>query len=293
MTSPRQEYAALLKARPLSNKYTVKALQVVAETNDHLAAEIAQAIEQTMAAASPEEKEILGSLQGALSQHYKYRFLGERPPSRKRPLESEPRKKERREKESPAAGSEEAFFPYPPEFYLFKLVDKKTYLKSYLAYTKASQPESAEVYAEPTLSREYFVTPRLSLALKMLYAQGMQCKVCGMRFSAADALLAHGELHQRRNQLDKSIVGHIWRPWLLEPKEWGDAQPRLPKVPLYPTLPDETESVLVKGDRDQQCSICKEPFEVVWSDEDENWVFKDALQVRSSPRQLCHKRCII
>ncbi|KAI5189262.1 hypothetical protein NECID01_0457 [Nematocida sp. AWRm77] len=298
MTSALQEYRALLHSRPLSSKYTVKALQIVAETNEHHAQEIVKAIEQAMEEASVQDKEVLAGLLRALSQHYKYAPLtGASTPStkRKKSVKEEPAKKECREKENGSSpqSAEEMFLPYPPEYYLFKMVEKKKYLASYLFYTRTEQTAQEDAETEPSLSREYFIVPRLHTAQKMLYSTGMQCKVCGMRFSTGEALMAHGELHQRRNKMDKSVVGRLSRPWLLEPKEWTDPQPRTPKVSLYTALPDETDNVLVQGDREQKCSICKDPFDIVWSDDEESWVFKDALQVRTSPRQICHKRCVI
>ncbi|KAI5186880.1 hypothetical protein NEHOM01_1769 [Nematocida homosporus] len=318
MRTIAQAYTALLKESSLENKHVLQALQITAETNDHHAIEIADSIQQEAKTAESPRKESLEALLKALSQHHAYSFLAKKSRKRSAP-EPEPIKQAKIDpviSKSPSPPSPSLvtplsppaakpvssnlpsfgslLLPYPPEFFLFKLVDKKTYLESYQYYT-ASKEEDSHHDQLPTLERSYLNVPRLALAQKFLYSTIAQCKVCGMRFDSLEPYTAHADAHQRKSQIDKSLSGGaIWRPWLLEINQWAGEKPQhFPKVSLKESHQDQVDNVPVKGDRDQICTICKDPLEVIWSDNDECWAFKDAILVSSQPtRQICHRKCV-
>ncbi|KAI5172833.1 hypothetical protein NEFER03_1849 [Nematocida sp. LUAm3] len=318
--SASQEFKELLKRASLKNKFAFPALQVIAETNGHYAKDIAHSIEEEIKE-SPEKQEALSSLLELLSSNTMYTFLMK--PQRKRKAspetsskkilkeeriekdsstEQEPPKKPSKEKKKQQTTKNDqipsssvkpsSFYPYPVEFLLFKLTDKKEYLSSFQYYTKSKQEEED---MPPLPIREYLCTPRFELAQKFLYFGPAQCKVCGMRFTALDTYSAHNEAHKRKSQIDRTASEAIYRPWLQRAHEWTGDKQETPKISFQrASFPQSsTENVLVKGDRDQLCTLCKDAFEVIWSDEDESWIFKDAILIRSSPtRQICHRKCV-
>ncbi|OAG29610.1 hypothetical protein NEDG_00743 [Nematocida displodere] len=303
MTRIAREYTDLITRSTLATKYSIRALQAVAETNDHHAKEILQAINGAILSQHPEKKEALKLLLTALQGHPAYAAPQPAPKSRpeKRPHPKEHPENGNTNPENANGNPEnakkkkslpkEGFFPFPPEFLLFKMVDKQAYAESYRYYTKSAHEERTES-TEPLLTRDYLTTPRLPLAVKTLYASSAQCKVCGMRFASIELFSVHDEHHQRRSQIDKKLSGAMWRPWLLEASQWAAAQKKAAPVSLKSMHHGKIENVPVKGDRSQRCTICKDPFEIIWSDEEECWSFKDALVVKTSPtRQICHRRC--
>jgi len=324
MGEAEQEYLSLIKKSQLNNKYAVRALQIVAETNSHHMTEIVRAIEQAEEAAEGEERLAITSLKHTVKKSEEVQDKSVK--SKKRKSSGEKKSKvpkvdeaveidrevdrdmsremgrdksgmERAEVPEEAENEEtphDAFFPYPPEYYLFKMVDKAEYTESYIYYTRVQEKEMEKEVEEsyPELKRSYFIVPRLGQAQKALYSAPMQCKVCGLRFYRVDRYTAHGETHQKKSQIEKTISGDMHRLWMLQKESRGEMEHKAHKKTLAQNLQDETESVPVKGDGDQRCTICKEQLEVTWSDEEECWVFKDALLIRSQPkREICHKKC--
>ncbi|KAI5190707.1 hypothetical protein NEMIN01_1172 [Nematocida minor] len=294
-SAEEQEYSALIRKSTLSNKYAVKALQCVAETNEHSAKDIIRAINSEITTGSDENKEALNSLLRLLAQHPSYHFIREKEPKRRQSTESEPEesvKKRKVEEKEPEQAKAEMFFPYPPEYILFKMVDKSNYKKSYEYYTQGSHSSKlAESEAEPELTRAYLVVPRLEQAVRLLYTAEIQCKVCGMRFDSISQYTTHADMHQKKSQLGRSVEVPMWRAWLLEPGQYSKKEQKI-SVTLKTSVQGKVPTVPVRGDRDQRCTICGDGFDVIWSDENECWSFNDALIIRATPRQISHKRCV-
>ncbi|KAH9387215.1 uncharacterized protein NEMAJ01_2111 [Nematocida major] len=283
-----QEYSALIRKSKLTNKYIIKALKTVAETNNYYAREIVKTIQEEISAASDENKDALLSLLRLLAQNPAYFFIeeGKTPHKKQKHIESVPVKKRKVQVEVEVNIE---FMPYPPEYFLFKLVSKQAYAESYAYYTEGKEKKSLEAELEPQLTREYLATPHLEQAYKLLYTAATQCKVCGMRFDVLSLYKAHAEMHQKKSQIGRSVEAPMWRSWL---QETGAMQEQKVPVKLKASVQEKMPTVPVRGDREQKCTICGDAFEVIWSDESECWSFNDALVIRTSPRQISHRRCV-
>ncbi|EIJ89443.1 hypothetical protein NEPAR06_2168 [Nematocida parisii] len=312
MVEAQQEYSSLIHRCTSMNKYTVKALQVVAETNDQYAQEIVQAINIELSGITNENKEALHSLLQFLGQHPAYSFIkGKEPQKRAESEMAEPEKKRKIQKiensskisvaQEPKISQKEPkisqkkpeiFYPYPPEYFLFKLVDRPAYTASYIYYTEGRTSKQNEQEVLPDLTRDYLVTAHLDQAIKLLYTSAIQCKVCGMRFDSLSVYTAHAEIHQKKTHITRNSSDiSMWQSWLLEPTQWTQTEQKV-SVNLKSTIQEKVSTVPVRGDRDQKCTICGDGFEIIWSDENECWSFNDALVVRTMPREISHKRCV-
>lgn len=287
MASADAEYSSLLQKSTLSNKYRIKALQKVAETNEHRAQEIVQSIKEKIPTETDENKEILLSLLRVLASHDSYSFAEEKEAQKRRLDPQENQTKKQKIEENPKI----RFLPYPPEYFLLKLVSKALYTDSYIYYTEGKDKKSTETELEPQLTREYLVVPHLEQAVKLLYTAATQCKVCGMRFDSLSLYTVHADMHQKKSQIGKSVEIPMWRAWLLEPTEWTKKEKKI-SVTLKSTIQEKVPTVPVRGDRDQRCTICGDTFEIIWSDENECWAFNGALVIRKTPRQISHKKCV-
>ncbi|KAI5160892.1 hypothetical protein NEAUS03_1385 [Nematocida ausubeli] len=300
MAAAQQEYEVLIQKCTLTNKYAVKALQIIAETNDQHAQEIVTAIKAEISKEKEENKEALLSLLSFLGQHPSYSFLKASYPEKRSLSAEEPERKKKRKIEEvpeklpeklPEPEEDTAFLPFPPEYFLFKLVDKATYTASYIYYTEGNTASKTDPDDLPKLTHEYLTTPHLESAIKLLYTSATQCKVCGMRFDSVSAYTAHAEMHQKKSHLVRGSDILTWQGWLMEPVQWTKTETKV-SVNLKPSFQEKVPTVPVRGDRDQKCTICGEAFEVIWSDESECWSFNDALIIRTMPREISHKRCV-
>ncbi|KAI5180560.1 hypothetical protein NEOKW01_0864 [Nematocida sp. AWRm80] len=351
MSDATKEYTKLLKKGTLVNKYRLKALQYVAETNTHYRTEILTAItnhlkivtgkdreeltyllntltgqstqsnqtmqrprtkedkEDTQAEGSEEinnsfnTKEIEGTEETQETQEKEEKEIEEREEANTF-WEQEPERGRRKRvsseenKQAKVQKKENTFFPFPLEYLLFNLISKQEYLETYTYYSQFKINAIDTKIPIPELSREYLITPHLSLAIKLLYSSSTQCKICGIRIQTPAVFKTHMDIHQKRSQIEQTAGGHMYREWLIDLFE-GTTE-RYPvkmtlNIPLHKNKGStKPQTVPVNGQRNQKCSICKDPFEVIWSDEDECWSFKDAILLRESPtRQVCHQKCAI
>lgn len=299
MREVEEEYASLVRKSDLSNKYAVDALKEVAKTNDQFAKDIIRAIKGEMKETSNENKEALLSLLKLLAEEPSYYFIRESPKRKRQPEEasSENSKKRKVSKEEPILSDTSkglSFFPYPLEYFLLKMISKSSYKESYLYYTKepSTNASTPNIYTEePKLTREYLIVPRLQQAIRLLYTADIQCKVCGLRFDSLSLYSAHGDMHQKKSQIGRSVEIPMWRSWLLEPVEWSQKEQKV-SITIKSSVQEQVSTVPVRGDREQKCTICGDGFDVIWSDENECWSFNDAIITRAVPRQISHRRCI-
>ncbi|KAG0441930.1 Pre-mRNA cleavage complex 2 protein Pcf11 [Dictyocoela muelleri] len=126
------------------------------------------------------------------------------------------------------------------------------------------------------------LTKRVELAAKenILY-QPIQCKNCGLRFSDKnkDEFTTHLEEHKRiQRALENTVIS---REYFLTKKE------EKKKIPI-PTITPEINKIVCDG-CDNTCAVCSEKLDVIWDDEIENWIFKNAIEVDGD---FCHRECI-
>lgn len=301
----------LERSKP-ENRHAFKALLIVAETNDHHALELVRAIKTVAKEADPEKKSALGALLHVLSKQQPFmphiKCPKEKPREEKRkdqppPDDGEAHAKRKRKTEDQTAGNKKAEkkggsndpFPYPLEYYLFKLVSTEEYAESARYYmdisTNLKSAREEEQKEKPELTRAYLTAPRLSQAQKVLYGSPFQCKVCALRLNSPEQNRAHNEAHTKKSAF-QNLSGQMWRPWLLDLSQWtSGAQQHV--MTIRDTIEEVQENVPVQGERDKTCAVCHEPFEIAWDDREECWIFLDAILVKKDPaRQICHRRCV-
>ncbi|WVF71472.1 hypothetical protein IAT40_006277 [Kwoniella sp. CBS 6097] len=130
-----------------------------------------------------------------------------------------------------------------------------------------------------------------------------RCKQCGMRFVADDAKFqAHMDWHFRRNRKERESGGRgAHRRWLPRAEEWindttesGPSNSVSSPGKLQPTAATQISAerlaqlrqkwVKVPSDSKKAaavCPVCKEAFKSEWSEEEEEWVWKNAININS------------
>ncbi|WWD17299.1 hypothetical protein CI109_101739 [Kwoniella shandongensis] len=135
-----------------------------------------------------------------------------------------------------------------------------------------------------------------------------RCKQCGMRFPAADAKFdAHMDWHFRRNRKERETAGRgAHRRWLPRAEEWiKDVVEAGPSTLASPSH-QVTASTQVSAERLAQlrqkwvkvpqdtkkaaavCPVCKEAFKGEWSEDEEEWIWKNALNINGT---IYHATC--
>ncbi|KAK4685215.1 hypothetical protein P7C73_g4940, partial [Tremellales sp. Uapishka_1] len=134
-----------------------------------------------------------------------------------------------------------------------------------------------------------------------------RCKQCGMRFPLGDEakLQSHMDWHFRRNRKERESEGRgAHRRWLPRAEEWvtdlpdssPGAGPSSPSKPAAAKLTAEKLASLAKrwvrvpqdARKDKPCPICKEMFKAEWSQEEEEWIFSNAIEVSGN---IYHATC--
>ena len=152
-------------------------------------------------------------------------------------------------------------------------------------------------------------------AISSLYS-GIQCATCGNRFiqhetgssSSTSRYSKHLDWHFRQNKREKDEINKAHsRSWYYSLHEWiqyeelseggengdmtragGDlstmdresnlakSNPNIPRC-----LSESNQTCPATDDIDDSCLICKDPFEIFWNEDKEEWHFKDALRVEN------------
>ncbi|WWC89316.1 uncharacterized protein L201_004237 [Kwoniella dendrophila CBS 6074] len=134
-----------------------------------------------------------------------------------------------------------------------------------------------------------------------------RCKQCGMRFASDDQKFqAHMDWHFRRNRKERESAGRgAHRRWLPRAEEWindtyssNEAGPSTSTLPGSPgktggatTISAERMLQLkqkwAKVPQDTRkatsvCPVCKESFVKEWSEDEEEWIWKNALNINGT-----------
>ncbi|TXT13053.1 hypothetical protein VHUM_01454 [Vanrija humicola] len=136
----------------------------------------------------------------------------------------------------------------------------------------------------------------------------VRCNQCGLRFPEGDnKLQPHLDWHFRRNRKERETAGRGGhRRWLPRADEWvnetAEAGPSSPTKTEAAVLPETLSSdkiaalkrkwVPVPDDpvkAAKPCPIDKEKFESVYSEEEEEWVFMNAVDVNGT---IYHATCL-
>ncbi|WVQ99414.1 hypothetical protein IAU59_006547 [Kwoniella sp. CBS 9459] len=129
-----------------------------------------------------------------------------------------------------------------------------------------------------------------------------RCKQCGMRFVADDAKFqAHMDWHFRRNRKERESGGRgAHRRWLPRAEEWindttesgpsngvsspGKLKPSAATAQISAERLAQLRQKWVKVPSDSKkaaavCPVCKEAFKSEYSEEEEEWVWKNAINI--------------
>ncbi|EIW70606.1 hypothetical protein TREMEDRAFT_13756, partial [Tremella mesenterica DSM 1558] len=132
-----------------------------------------------------------------------------------------------------------------------------------------------------------------------------RCKQCGLRFPGIGTQMQeHLDWHFRRNRKERETEGRgAHRRWLPRAEEWvsdlmtnnavasGSGQKGKGKLTAEKMAQLKKRWVAVPSDpalAAKPCPICKETFKGEWSEEEEEWVFKNALNVNGN---IYHATC--
>ncbi|WVQ72591.1 hypothetical protein IAR50_002149 [Cryptococcus sp. DSM 104548] len=156
---------------------------------------------------------------------------------------------------------------------------------------------SLEVYEESILAMDVKIS---SLNLNVPHRLSFdhlphQCSQCGERFPSDNAAAkAHMDWHFRRNRQERETGGRgAHRKWLPRVEDWIKNAVELPAVSDQPT---KVEVSAVSSERLAQlrqrwvpapqdstkasvCPVCKEAFKAEWSEDEEEWVWRNTLIV--------------
>lgn len=111
--------------------------------------------------------------------------------------------------------------------------------------------------------------------------QPIQCKTCGLRFSSncGDTFVAHIEEHRRIQRAIEETT--LSREYFLPKKDEK-------KKIVIPTITPEVNKIVCSGN-DNTCAVCSEKLDVVWDEDVEDWIYKDAIEVDGD---FCHRGCV-
>ncbi|RSH87338.1 hypothetical protein EHS25_003247 [Saitozyma podzolica] len=135
-----------------------------------------------------------------------------------------------------------------------------------------------------------------------------RCPQCFMRFpEGGDKLRDHMDWHYRRNKQERQSGRGAHRRWLPRAEEWvtdfANSEAGPSKSPTKAQTEKDIASSKIAGEALQNrwvkvpsdpakaarpCPICKEPFKSEWSDEEETWIWKNAVEVDG---KIYHATC--
>jgi pre-mRNA cleavage complex 2 protein Pcf11 len=164
------------------------------------------------------------------------------------------------------------------------------------AQSTSSTPAPAFVTVLVTLNQKDILTPRKN-AYKVLYDNmPVKCGQCGIRFPPSDDIETkqrdHMDWHFRQNRQSKTKKSSA-RNWFNSENDWiesKESELNSQQVPMFfnteadaeeeEKKDDEVHHVLVPPNHENPyCPICKDKFQSVWSDAQEDWVYNNAVQI--------------
>lgn len=145
-------------------------------------------------------------------------------------------------------------------------------------------------------------------AIEQLYsALPLQCKQCGLRFSESgqSKMAAHLDAHFRHNRQKKEISKRkLSRSWFVNVDEWvsGEGNSGLTSMqsPVFSQEQsnrkdaqetvnfDEMTVIKPLTDDNKPCRICGESFVQFWNDDEEEWMYRNAVMVNDT---ISHATC--
>ncbi|KAF7723319.1 hypothetical protein EC973_002116 [Apophysomyces ossiformis] len=151
-------------------------------------------------------------------------------------------------------------------------------------------------------------------AVEVLYSGlPLQCKQCGFRYPKTDEgqakMDAHLDSHFRQNRRMKERVKRgLSRSWFVTEEEWisgAGGEVTSQQAPAFlndqqfqvhandnPTMEDtektEDRTVIMPNEDRKPCPICGERFIDFWNDEEEEWMYKNAVLVENT---IYHATC--
>jgi pre-mRNA cleavage complex 2 protein Pcf11 len=155
-----------------------------------------------------------------------------------------------------------------------------------------------------------FKAPRPDLLKYLFDARPNRCNTCGRRFKSDDAgrekKARHLDWHfKTKTRLVDAERRGVQRSWYVDEREWiksreyedeegpreenGDASTSSPSV--MGTAKEKEEFIRVPNDaktRSEPCPICQEKFESVWSEELQDFIWRDAIKVGN---RVYHATC--
>ncbi|CAK9786138.1 hypothetical protein CC85DRAFT_283755 [Cutaneotrichosporon oleaginosum] len=166
---------------------------------------------------------------------------------------------------------------------------------------KSSLEEYEDMILALNMTVDVFDLTKLTLPIAHL---PVRCKQCGERFPEGESTLqAHMDWHFRRNRKERETEGRgahrRWLPradeWIHENSEAGPSEPKQETVTNTKLTPERLAALKRKWVRApadpakaMPCPICKEQFKSEWSEDEEEWVFKNAVSVNGT---IYHATC--
>lgn len=190
-------------------------------------------------------------------------------------------------------------FELPPNFQI-----DLSLLNSIAEVTAKTSAGSSPIKAAPSKSKHFQPVLLDSAELlkpvpglhEILYADlPLQCKNCGLRFpdtsDGQERLTAHLDSHFRRNmRLKERSKRVLARDWFGNEEDWRSGRAKTvnhdAQVAIFDNEAALSESeqssdefaIVQDEEQDVTCAVCHESIPVEWSDEQEAWIVRKAIQ---------------